>query len=590
MSPPPALAAALRLALVAALVAAPMACNGRPAPPAETEVPSGWPYPARDAAPAVAAHGMVVSDAPIAAQVGLDVLRGGGNAVDAAVAVAFALAVVYPQAGNIGGGGFAVLRLADGTEASLDFRETAPAAAHRDMYLDAEERVTKDARVGHRSAGVPGSVAGLWELHRRHGTRPWAELVAPAIRLAEEGFPVDEMLRRDVEAYRDRLAANAASAALLLPGGEVPEVGAILTNPDLAATLRRIAEGGADEFYRGRTAELLVAEMRRGGGIIAAEDLASYRAVWREPIVFSYRGLRVISMPPPSSGGVTLALLCGILEGLDLAALGWHSPAHLHLLVEAMRRAYADRNAYLGDPDFVEVPTAAFLSAARAARHLAGIDRGRATPSAEIRPEARPLPDRPETTHFGVVDAHGNAVALTTTINDIFGASVTVTGAGFLLNDEMDDFAAAPGTPNMFGLVQAEANAIAPGKRPLSSMTPTIVLDAERRPLVIVGGRGGSRIITGVLQVLSNVVDFGMPVDDAVHAPRLHHQHLPDVVVYEAGGFTPEQLAGLEALGHRLEPRAMAPFPMNSVPALVRRGALWTGAGDPRRAGAALGW
>ncbi len=564
------------------------------APPAPTprpgvadRVPAAWPH-ALDVPAAEAASGMVASDAPLATRVGVDVLRAGGNAVDAAVATAFALAVVYPEAGNIGGGGFLVLRTADGETAALDFRETAPRAATRDMFLGPDGELTDRSITGHLASGVPGAVAGLWEAHRRYGTLPWRDVVEPAIRLAEDGFVVDDALARSIVAEAERLRRFPASAALFLPGGEPLRAGAHWRNPELAAVLRRIAEHGPAGFYEGETADLIVAEMRRGGGIITHEDLAAYRAVWREPVEFDYRGHRVISMPPPSSGGLTLALIANILEGYDLGALGWHSPEAIHLTAEAMRRAFANRNHYLGDPDFVEIPRERFLSKDYARLLRASIDRARATPSVRVLPGHTTAFDAEgdHTTHFSVVDAHGNAVALTTTINSLYGSAVTVTGAGFVLNNEMDDFAAKPGEPNQFGLVQGEANAIEPGKRMLSAMTPTIVVAPDGAPLLVTGARGGPRIITATFQVLSNVIDHGMPLAAAVAAPRIHHQHLPDLLYYEHGGLLPREIRALEALGHEVTTRPT----VGNAPSILRRDGRWVGAADPRLGGLAAGY
>jgi gamma-glutamyltranspeptidase/glutathione hydrolase len=402
---------------------------------------------------------MVVSEAPLAARVGADVLREGGNAFDAAVATAFALAVVYPAAGNLGGGTFVVTRTSAGEVAALDAREAAPLAATRDMYLGADGEPTEDSRVGHRASGVPGAVAGLWELHRKYGTLPWTRLVAPAIRLAEEGFPLDSMQALYTAGHAPRLAEHPASAAIYLPGGIPLGHGDVLRNPDLGRTLRRITEHGSAGFYEGETADLLVAEMRRGGGIISHEDLSGYRPRWREPVVFDYRGHRVISMPPPSSGGMTLAMIANIVEGYDVRALGWHSPEAVHLLGEAMRRAFADRNHYLGDTDFVPVPRDRLLSEAHAENRRASISLSQATPSLAVTPGYGAGPEGNNTTHISVVDAQGNTIALTTSLNLGYGSAITVPGAGFLLNNEMDDFTIDPGVPNAAGLVTGEARA-----------------------------------------------------------------------------------------------------------------------------------
>ena len=543
-----------------------------------------WPHAAAGE-PASGDSAMVVTDAPLATDVGLEVLRAGGNAVDATVAIAFALAVVYPEAGNIGGGGFMVTHLADGTMAALDFRERAPLMASRDMFLDSAGNTTDLSRTGHLAAGVPGAVKGLWEAHRRFGTRPWTELLAPAIRLARDGFTVSERLHVTVRADSERLSGYAASAALFLPDGSPPVQGSIWRNTDLATVLERIADSGPAGFYEGATADLIMAEMRSGGGLIAHEDLRAYEAKWREPVVFDYRGLRVISMPPPSSGGLTLALMANMLEGWNSSA-DWHQPETIHRTAEAMRRAFAERNQLLGDPDFVDVPAARFLSEEYAGRLRASIDPARATPSDSIRPGLQGAVEGNHTTHFSVVDALGNAVALTTTINDLYGSAVTVAGAGFLLNDEMDDFTSRVGQANMFGLVQGEANAIVPGKRMLSAMTPTIVLDSAGAPLLITGARGGPRIITAVLQVLSNVLDYGMPIDAAVRAPRIHHQHLPDVLWFETRGMAPEDSAALVARGHDVR----ATGGVGHAPAILRTDSGWVGMPDPRNGGKASGY
>lgn len=548
-------------------------------------VPASWPFPL-GVTPAVAPNAMVATDAPLATGVGVQVLRDGGNAVDAAVATAFALAVVYPEAGNIGGGGFMVARMADGTSAALDFREKAPLAATRDMYLDAQGNLTDRSVIGHLASGVPGAVMGLWEAHRRLGTRPWAELLAPAITLARDGFVVDSALASSIRGAADRLARFTGSAALFLPNGQPPRAGTRWSNPDLARVLQRISDQGPAGFYEGATADLIVAEMQRGGGIISHEDLRRYRAEWRDAVEFDYRGRRVISMPPASSGGITLAIMANILEGYDIDELGWHSASALHLTGEAMRRAFADRNHFLGDPAFVQFPRSLLVSQDYADRLRATIDPHRATRSLDVRPGLAEQSEPENTTHFSIVDAAGNAVALTTTINELYGSAVAVTGAGFMLNDEMDDFAAKPGTPNMFGLVQGEANAIQPEKRMLSAMTPTIVLDTDGSVLLITGARGGPRIITAVFQVISNVIDHGMDVGSAVHTPRIHHQHLPDILYFEREGLTPEIVAQLQAMGHTVEPRGG----IGTAPTILRRDGVWTAVPDPRTGGLAAGY
>jgi len=578
-------------AVALAIVVMGSACGGATAPESSgaaaadwrTATPAEWKfYGESEAVPSVG--GMVATDARIATDVGVEILAAGGNAVDAAVATGFALAVVYPAAGNIGGGGFAVVRLVDGTVASLDFREKAPAAAHRDMYLDENGEVTTDPVLGHRASGVPGSVAGLWELHQRYGSLPWADVVTPAIRLAADGFVADEDFADS--AADSRFEQFEGSRALFRAGGVSVAEGATWSNPELAEVLGRIVDDGPSAFYEGTTADLIVAEMERGGGLITHADLLAYEAIWRDPVVFDYRGYEVISMPPPSSGGLTLALMSNVLEGYELGDLPWHGEQHLHLLAEVMRRAFADRNHWLGDPDFIDNPGDMFLSEEYAAELRASIKLDAVTPSAEIQPgSGSDGSEAMHTTHYSVVDSAGNAVGVTTTLNHGNGSGVTVHGAGFLLNNEMDDFASKPGSPNAFGLVQGEANAIAANKRMLSAMTPTIVV-RDGRAQLITGASGGPTIITGVYQVMSNVFDFGFAIDDAVRAPRVHQQHLPDILLYEGGGLGPEQIAALEALGHELMPGR---FNIAVAASLLLGGDGWTGAHDPRAMGSARG-
>ncbi|MGH7540994.1 MAG: gamma-glutamyltransferase, partial [Gemmatimonadota bacterium] len=497
--------------------------------------PAGWPYSA-SAPPVTSRGGMVVSTDSLASAAGLEILMDGGNAVDAAIAVQFALAVTHPQAGNIGGGGFLVARLADGTVAALDFREEAPGSATRDMYLDAQGDVTEESWTGHLAAGVPGSVAGMAAAHERFGSLPWARLLEPAIRLAH-GFMLGPELAGDLAAARGRLSRFPSSAAAFYPDGRAPRAGERLVQADLARTLETLARDGARAFYEGWIADSIAAEMERGGGLIDRADLAAYEAVWREPVRIRYRGREVISMPPPSSGGVTLGELLQVVEGFELSPMGWHSADAVHVAVEAMRRAYADRNHFLGDPDYVDIPIERLLSEPHADSLRASIDLARASESERFN---RVPVESGETTHFSVVDEAGSAVAVTTTLNGGFGAGVVVRGAGFLLNNEMDDFSAKPGAPNAYGLVQGEANRIEPGKRMLSSMTPTIVVGPDGRTELVTGTPGGGTIITTVFQIVTNYVDFGLPVQASVNAPRFHHQNLPDVVYYERDGLSPE--------------------------------------------------
>src|SRR6266550_1903793 len=556
-----------------------------PAPSAAAPSPAlvapAWPLAER-VSPVAAEHAIVVSSHRIASEVGVDVLRRGGNAVDAAVAVGFALAVVHPVAGNIGGGGFMMIRLRDGTVHALDYREAAPARATPDMYVDSAGNVMASSITGHRSVGVPGSVAGMFEAHHKLGRLPWKNLLAPAIQLARDGFLLDAARSRQIEREADRLALFPASRAQFLVDSAAPPPGTRFRQPDLARTLQLIADSGPSVFYRGQVADLLVQEMQRGGGLITREDLARYQAKWRAPVLIGYRGYTVYTMPPPSGGGVTLAEILNVMEGYaPLPPFG--SARLMHLQTEAMRRAYADRNAFLGDPDFVDIPLSRLLSKSYAATLRANIDSQRATPS----PPARGGPSEgTETTHYSIVDADGNAVACTTTLNNDFGSAVTVTGAGFLLNDEMDDFMTAPGRPNLFGLVQGEANAIAPGKRMLSAMTPSIVLDPSGGLQLVLGSPGGSRITTAVYQVLSNAIDQDMPLPSAVAAPRLHHQAVPDTLHLENDGFVQAAIDSLEAMGHKVSFWNYK----TEVNAIGRAAAGWIGVADPRRGGGAAGY
>lgn len=546
-------------------------------------VPEGWPL-FQETLPVEAPRAMVVSSSPLASEVGIEILKQGGNAVDAAVAVGFALTVVHPSAGNLGGGGFLVVRLHDGSVRTLDFRETAPGGATREMYLDSAGNLTETSVTGHLAAGVPGSVAGLAEVLERHGTRSLPSVLAPAITLARDGFLLDETRSRSLEGAAKRLRLFPAShRQFLLPNGEAPPPGTRLRQPDLARTLQAIADSGPRVFYHGYIADLIVAEMARGGGLIDKDDLAAYRAIWRDPVAFTYRRHTIFSMPPASSGGITMAQILNILEGYDsLPPLG--SAEHVHLLAESMRRAFIDRNQHLGDPDFVTMPLERLLAKDYAASLRASIDPTRATPTGRIPASVR---DGFETTHYSIVDAAGNAVSVTTTLNSSFGSAVTVSGAGFLLNNEMDDFTAAPGVPNQFGLVQGEANTIAPGKRMLSAMSPTIVVDSLDRLLMVLGTPGGPTIITTVSQVVSNVIDHGLSLERAVAAPRVHHQALPDRIQYDPAGLLPIVADQLRSMGHDLEER---PGYRGEVTAIMRGPRGWIGVADPRAGGRAIGY
>lgn len=569
------------------------ACEAQERPPvapedvprAAIEFPADWRYDA-DALPVTARNGMVSTTDALATDVGVRVLRDGGTAMDAAIAVSFALAVVNPAAGNIGGGGFMVVRTDDGETITLDYREKAPLAAHRDMYLDEDGDLTNESVLGHRAAGVPGSVMGMWEAHQRYGSLDWESLVQPAVELAD-GFEVAERFARSIRGSRGSLEIYETTRRTFLPDGEPPQVGDTFQQPELARTLRRIRDEGPDGFYRGETADLIVAEMERGGGLITHADLEQYAAVWRDPVEFDYRGYTVASMPPSSSGGATMALMAGMIEEHDVAGMGWHSPEMIHLLVESWRRAYADRNQVLADTDFVNVPLERFVSEGYARERGADIDMSRATPSSEVGPGLE-VDEGTQTTHFSIVDRYGNAVAVTTTINSSYGSKVTVEGAGFLLNNEMDDFAAKPGTPNQFGLVQGEQNAVEPGKRMLSAMSPTIVTNPGGELFFVSGTPGGSTIITTVFQTIVNVVDFGMSVSQAVLAPRVHHQHLPDRVYFENSGLAADVVAALQALGHEMQERGGISGDVHAI--MVLPDGTLAGQADPRLGGSARGY
>ncbi|MFN7921226.1 MAG: gamma-glutamyltransferase [Bryobacteraceae bacterium] len=505
--------------------------------------------------PTEAREAMVSAASAPAVDVGVEILKRGGNAVDAAVAVGFAEAVTWPAAGNIGGGGFMLIQMAGGKSAVIDYRETAPRRAHRDMYRGADGK--PDGRlstVGHLSCGVPGTVAGLALAHRKFGALRWREVIAPAVALARDGFALDENSAGMLHRSAKLLGQFPESNRIFLRGGRHYAGGEMLRQPELSATLERIAKKGPAEFYEGETARMLVEEMRRGGGWIEAADLRAYRAVERLPLRGSYRGNEIVSLPPTASGGAVLLAMLNMLEGYDLAKMRSGSVERFHLLAEVMKRAFADRSAYIGDPAFVKAPIRGMISKAYARERAAGIDLKRATPAGEIRQGEPARHESSETTHFSVVDGQGNAVSNTYTLRNGFGSGVTVAGAGFLLNDVMDDFATQPGQPNTFGFVAGEANAIAPGKRPVSSQTPTIVnkggVNKGGKLWFALGSPGGPTISNTVLQVILNVIEDGMDLQQAVDAPRVHHQWTPDILGYEGGGLTKETIAALEAMGH----------------------------------------
>jgi len=535
-----------------------------------------------DAAQVEAEHGMVVTSHRLASEVGVDVLRSGGNAIDAAVAAGYALAVVDPCCGNIGGGGFMTIHFRDGRDTFINFRETAPAAASASMYLDASGKPVDDlSRYGYRAAGVPGTVMGLDRAASEYGRLPRAALLAPAIALARGGFVLTGADTELLDSKASRLAQDPGAAKIFLrPDGHPFEPGDRLVQTDLAATLELIAAQGADGFYKSPAAAAVEKASGENGGVLTARDFADYSVTETPPLTCSYRGYRIVSALPPSSGGATICEILNILADYDVAALGFHSAASVRLLTEAMRAAFRDRNAYLGDPAFVANPVDRLLSKDYAASIRSEIDRQR-----EPNTGAQPA-EKLETTHYSVVDGEGNAVSVTYTLNGNFGAAVVAPGTGFLLNNEMDDFAVKPGSPNLYGLVQGEPNAIAPGKRPLSSMAPTLV-EKEGRVLFVLGSPGGPRIITAVLETIINLVDYRMSPQQAVDAPRLHHQGQPEAVYFERAGLSPEVVERLTAMGYRLAEQR----PWGAVELIAITGGRFFGVSDSRRpAGAAIGY
>jgi len=552
---------------------------------------SCWSIPLQAGQPVHARKAMVVAQEPLAVDVGLRILHQGGNAVDAAVAVGFALAVTHPFAGNLGGGGFMLIRFADGRSTFVDFREKAPAKASRDMYLDAKGNVTDDSLIGWRASAVPGTVRGLELAGKKYGRLRWAKLLQPAIALAKNGYPVSYAMMQTLRDPQYHLAQFPESTRIFLKGGAYYDVGETFRQPELARTLERIAARGSADFYEGETARLLADAMAKNGGLITLQDLRRYRAIERKPLEGDYKGYHIVTSPPPSSGGVGLLEMLGILQGLDFVTPGAGSAREYHFLAEAMRRFYADRSEYLGDPDFVKNPVGRLLDPEHLARWRRTIDETHATPSELVKPGLKEnLQEGSNTTHFNIVDEQGNAVAVTYTLNEGYGSGVTIPGAGFLMNDEMDDFAAKPGEPNLFELVQGEANAIAPGKRPLSSMTPTIVVK-DGKPFLLLGAPGGSKIITGVLQVLLNVIDFNMNVQDAVDFPRVHHQWKPDRLDVEPG-VSPDTAALLQGMGYDLRffTSSGRPEEIGRVEAIEVKDGWLLGGHDRRGPGKAAGY
>ncbi|HKK76579.1 MAG TPA: gamma-glutamyltransferase [Saprospiraceae bacterium] len=518
-----------------------ISCRQIPIAPAEYASPKS----------AIEDNAMVVSPHPLSSQVGVDILKQGGNAIDATVAVHFAMAVVFPRAGNIGGGGFMVLREADGAIAALDYREKAPATAFRDMYLDSLGNIIDGLSTkGHLASGVPGTVDGLIRAHQRYGQLDFAKLIQPAIDLARNGFAITQTEADRLNRYMEDFAKYNKDDSPFIK--ERWQEGDILIQENLAKTLRRIKKKGRAGFYGGKTADYITAEMKMGNGIITKEDLANYKATWRTPLTGHYKNYRVISMPPSSSGGVALLQLMEMMEPYPLSEYGFHSPESIHLMAEAERRVYADRAEYMGDMDFYPVPIDSLTDSVYLARRMADYSPDTVSISDSTKAGSfKLLKESFETTHTSIVDVEGNAVSVTTTINSNFGSKVLVHGGGFFLNNEMDDFSSKPGVPNQFGLIGAEANAIQGGKRMLSSMTPTIV-EKDGELFLVLGAPGGSTIITAVFQVIMNTIAFDMPLDEAVEASRFHHQWLPDMLTLERDGFDQETQEALKALGHAL--------------------------------------
>jgi len=538
-------------------------------------------------------HAMVASQHPLASKIGIDILKRGGNAVDAAIAVGLALAVVYPEAGNIGGGGFMLYRRADGQAFAIDYREMAPKAANRDIFVGKDGEVIEgegSSTVGYRASGVPGTLAGFDLAFRKHGSGKikWRELVEPARQLAQNGYVLTNRLAELLVSYKKHLSRYPDSNRIFLNSGNYYKEGDLFKQPELAQTLSRVESQGAREFYTGRTAQLIAADMKANNGLITLEDLKNYAAKERTPLRGSYRGHEIITMPPPSSGGIVMLQVLNMLENYDVKSMGYNSAAKYHLLAEAMRRSFADRAEFMADPDFQKVPVATLVDKEYAKRRSQTIDLARATSSREVGHGEIAMKEGMDTTHFTVVDAAGNVVTNTYTINDLYGSRVTAKGTGVLLNDEMDDFAARPGRPNMFGLIQGERNKVEPMKRPLSSMTPTIVMKKDGTPWFALGARGGPRIITAVLQSVINVIDHDMNIQQAIDAPRVHQQWYPDEVVFEPYGVSPDTMNVLRSYGHIFAEKPS--YIASATGIMIDSDGVRLGAIDSRSDGEAIGY
>ncbi len=550
-------------------------------------VAAAWPEPVRGR------HAMVASQHELASKIGAEIMKKGGNAVDAAIAVGLALAVVYPEAGNIGGGGFMLIRKADGSSYALDYREMAPAAATRDIFVDKDGKLINgegSSTIGYRASGVPGTLAGFDLAFKKYGSGKirWRDLVEPARALAQNGYVLSNRLAQLLKAYNGNLGKYADSNRIFLRDGNFYKEGELFRQPDLAATLARVQSAGASEFYNGKTAQLIAADMKANNGLITLDDLKNYKAKERKPLTGTYRGYPIITMPPPSSGGIVMLQVLNMLEGFDLRSMQYNSAARYHLVAEAMRRAFADRAEFMGDPDFAKVPTDSLIEKDYGKSRAATIDPKQASSSKDIG-HGEVIGGEPmETTHYTVVDPQGTVVTNTYTINDLYGSAVTAKGTGVLLNDEMDDFAARPGKPNMFGLIQGERNSVQPGKRPLSSMTPTIVLRKDGTLWFALGARGGPRIISAVTQSVINVIDHDMNIQAAIDAPRIHHQWFPDELLYEPFGMSPDTLAILSAYGHKYPARPG--YVASATGIMIDAEGVRLGAIDSRSDGLAVGY
>lgn len=557
--------------------------------PNETKIHAAWGEPVR------AKHAIVASQHELASKIGADVMKRGGNAIDAAVAVALALAVVYPEAGNLGGGGFMLIRFKDGRTTAIDYREMAPLAANRNIFVGKDGKLISgegSSTLGYRAAGVPGTPAGLDLAFKKYGSKKlsWAQLVEPARKLAQDGYILSYRLANLFKDYADNLETYEESKRIFLNNGKFYEEGDVFRQPDLAQTLARMQRFGANEFYTGKTAQLIAADMKANNGLMTLEDLKNYQAKERVPLRGSYRGYEVISMSPPSSGGIVLLESLNMLEKYDLRKMNWASSEKYHVIAEVLRRAFADRFEFMGDPDFVKVPVASLIDKNFAAKRAESISLKKASKSSDVKPGIISGKESMDTTHFTIVDTEGTVVSNTYTINDLYGSKVTAKGTGVLLNDEMDDFAARPGTANLYGLIQGENNSVQPKKRPLSSMTPTIVLRKDGSVWFALGARGGPRIITSVLQAVVNVIDYDMNIKQAIDAPRIHHQWFPDEIVYELYGMSSDTLKAMEEYGHTIKQAEKPPYIASMTAIMIDEEGTRLGAIDSRSDGAAIGF